>query len=133
MQIPASTRRKTEQQRRDAVRELPKTRLCGKVVLAVLSGPDEVAQALAELRSGLGGGWHLVTAFQFMSGQQAFFSALCEDEAASSDLLLAHRIAKAAAEAQAITRVDLEMLRAVCAEAKARVASASAEVGEHHG
>lgn len=133
MQIPTSTRRKTEQQRRDAARELPKTRLCGRVVLAVLSGPDELTQALAELRSDLGNGWHLVTAFQFMSGQQAYFSALCADDAASRELLLAHRIARAAAEAQAITRLDLEALRSVCAEAKARAADGGEQLGAHHG
>lgn len=133
MQIPVSTRRKTEQQRRDAARELPKTRLCGRVVLAVLAGPGELDLALAGLRSGLGGGWHLVTAFQFMSGQQAFFSAQCEDDAAKSALLLAHRIAKAAAEAHAITRLDLEVLRAVCAEAKTKVAHSAADVEVHHG
>lgn len=85
--------------------------------MAVLLHPDDLESVLQELRAGLGSGWHIVRAFQYMSGRQAYLAILRDESANRHELISAHRVAKAAAEAQAITRGDLELLRMVCMRA----------------
>ena len=70
---------KLAQQRARAVNFVQQMRLCGAVVASVASKLDTTT-AVAELKTGLGRNWSPVTAFQFMSGNQAKFAAECCEE-----------------------------------------------------
>jgi hypothetical protein len=58
----------------------------------VAAGHDTTT-VLAELKAGLGSNWSLVTAFQFMSGNQAKFAAECCEEPEREQMLAAHSFA----------------------------------------
>ncbi len=119
-QMPASTRHKIERQRRKAKAELPRTRLCGRVVSEFMSGNSDLDGALAALKEGLGSQWGVVLAFQFMSGRQALFAAEAAEGRERSELIIIHKVARTAAEAGVVTKADLAEIRAVCVTAAAR-------------
>lgn len=88
-------RQKIARQRQSAVLELPKTRLCGNVALALLKTNSDFDAAIDQLKFGLGNNWSHVTAIQFMSGRQAKFSAECARADEQIQLLFAHHLAEA--------------------------------------
>lgn len=65
------------------------TRLCGAIVALVATDQD-IAAAVAKLKTDLGSNWSLVTAFQFMSGSQAKFAAECCEGVEREKMLAAH-------------------------------------------
>ena len=102
--VSAALQHKIAQQRAAAPSELPKARLCARVVLASLpsgpgaSGGADLVAALAALKAGLGQKWSAVTAIQYMSGRQAEFAAECGLPQERVGLLLAHFVAKGVAD-----------------------------------
>lgn len=108
-----SLTQKMQKQRRDAPRELPKTRLCAAVVWAVIKGDSAIELALSNLKAGLGPNWTLITAFQFMSGRQARFSAECGQAGEQASMLLAHEIAEAICDQVSLGNVSFAALRAI--------------------
>lgn len=127
--VSQSMEQKLARMRAAAPLELPKTRLCARVVLASLpiearpEGGDDLQPALQALKAGLGPRWSAVTSFQFMSGRQAEFAAECGLPEERVSLLWAHLLAKkaidvASANGQAgLTRALIEALQA---QARAR-------------
>lgn len=103
---------KMEQMRRDAPLELPKARLCGEVVIAVLGKESDLDAALASMRAGLGPVWGVLTAFQFMSGKRGLYAAECAQGAERDRLIKAHRIAHTIGEMSGLTQMNLAELRA---------------------
>lgn len=109
--------------RRDAALHLPKARLCSDVILALFE--DDVQRAmevpLKALKAGLRGNWSVVSALQFMAGQQAaFVIQICPvDE--RPHLSLAHMIAKETCvgiglvDVRSVASIDLEKLRKLAA------------------
>ncbi len=85
---------KIARQRAQAAQELPKARLCARVVLALLADEAQFHQAEAELKAALGGNWSYVTAVQFMSGRQARLCADCASPQEQEPMLLAHQLAE---------------------------------------
>ena len=102
--VSAALQHKIAQQRATAPLELPKARLCARVVLASLpagpgaTGMEDLVAALAALKAGLGQKWSAVTAIQYMSGRQAEFAAECGLSQERAGLLWAHLVAKALAD-----------------------------------
>lgn len=102
--VSAALQHKIDQQRAAAPLELPKARLCARVVLAALaedpsaSGGADLVAALAALKADLGQRWSAVTAIQYMSGRQAEFAAECGLPQERAGLLWAHLVAKALAD-----------------------------------
>jgi hypothetical protein len=86
--------RKIELQRQAALFELPKARLCAAVVLSLHMGEHDFELAISKLKAEIGNNWSHVTAFQFMSGRQAKFSAECSLEEEKGPMLLAHQLAE---------------------------------------
>lgn len=123
-QLPASTRLRLERQRQAAPVELPKTRLCGAVVGSFLSGKIDLDGSVVALKAGLGSDWHILRAFQFMSGRQALFAAECAEGVERENLVLAHKVAKSVSEADLLTKHDLAHIRAACVTAAASYRSA---------
>lgn len=64
---------KIERMKQKARDELPKARLCAHVVcsLALDADEDSVAATIRKMKTRLGVGWSVTSAFQFMSGRQA--------------------------------------------------------------
>lgn len=83
---------KLAQQKASAPSFVPQMRLCGAVVASVATNQD-LSMAVSELKTGLGSNWSPVTAFQFMSGNQAKFAAeRCEGQE-REQMLAAHAYA----------------------------------------
>ena len=119
-QIPESTRRKIDAQKRAAPSELPKARLCGDVVAAFMSGEGKwLDESVASMKAGLGNHWALLRAFQYMSGAQALFAAQCASGEEKAALVLVHKVASSASEAGLLTNAGLAQLRAFCVTASA--------------
>ena len=100
---------KLAQQKALAVNFVPQMRLCGAVVALVASGQD-VAAAVAELKTGLGSNWSPVTAFQFMSGNQAKLAAECCEEVEREQMLAAHSYALQLIEASISEKLSLSAI-----------------------
>jgi hypothetical protein len=80
-------------QRRAALAELPKVRLCARVVFAAMNSVESTDLAMSSLMNELGAGWSDVSAFQYMSGRQAQFAAECAPAEERDSLLAAHNLA----------------------------------------
>ncbi len=80
-------------QRRAALAELPKARLCARVVYAAMNSAESTDLAMSSLMNELGAGWSDVSAFQYMSGRQAQFAAECAPAEERDSLLAAHNVA----------------------------------------
>lgn len=78
----------------NAPHELPKARLCAKVILAELEGAEAMRLAVMQLKQGLGNNWSRITALQFMSGRGAEFAADCAAPEEQVQLRSAHQMAK---------------------------------------
>lgn len=105
---------KLAQQRASAPSFVPQMRLCGAVVVAVAAGQDTTA-AVAELKTGLGSNWSPVTAFQFMSGNQAKFAAECCEGVEREQMLAAHAFAVQLIDASVSENLSLAaIIKAVC-------------------
>jgi hypothetical protein len=79
----------------NATFDLPKTRLCAAVVLAWgYADQSRIANANAELQSGLGNGRSSTSAFQFMSGKSAKAALDMANADEQVSLLVAHQLAK---------------------------------------
>lgn len=100
---------KLAQQKALAVNFVPQMRLCGAVVSLVATGQDTTT-AVAELKCGLGGNWSPVTAFQFMSGNQAKFAAKCCEEVEREKMLAAHSYALQLIEASISEKLSLSAI-----------------------
>lgn len=120
-----SLRAKVERQRRAALDELPKARLCSEVILALAGGDERLDLELSALQAGCGTSWHVVTAFQFMSGRQGQFAAEAASEPERGRLLLAHRIAAAVAAHGTISRMEIVEMRAEAVTAAAALRAAA--------
>ena len=102
--VSAALQHKIAQQRAAAPLELPKARLCARVVLATLAedpaapGGADLVAALAALKAGLGQKWSAVIAIQYLFGREAEFVAVCGLPQERAGLLWAHLVAKALAD-----------------------------------
>jgi hypothetical protein len=97
---------KLAQQKAFAASFVPQMRLCGAVVAAIAAGQDATT-AVAELKTGLGSNWSPVTAFQFLSGNQAKFAAECCEEVEREQMLAAHAYALQLNEASVSEKLSL--------------------------
>lgn len=105
MSSPA-LQQKIAQARKLAPQELPKARLCARVVLAAFEGDDAVQTAVVQLKSSAGNNWSPVTALQFMSGRRGEFAADCADPGEQVELRLAHLLAKKLCSENRLGAVD---------------------------
>lgn len=93
MSSPSLTH-KIAQTRVFAPHELPKARLCAKVIWATVDGENAIQLAVEELKLAAGNNWSMVTALQFMSGRRAEFAIDCAEPIEQVPLHLAHLVAK---------------------------------------
>jgi hypothetical protein len=100
---------KLAQQKALAVNFVPQMRLCGAVVALVATAQD-ITTAVAELKTGLGSNWSPVTAFQFMSGNQAKFAAECCEGVEREQMLAAHSYALQLIEATISEKLSLSAI-----------------------
>ena len=78
--------------------ELPKARLCGKVICASLNGGEPLQEAVFKLKQEVGNNWSQTLAFQFMSGMRGEFAANCAQSDEKEELLFACRLARLVCE-----------------------------------
>lgn len=120
-----SMRQKIAKARAAAPSELPKARLCAKVILAALEGQESMKHAVAELKKGVGNNWSHTLAFQFMSGMRGEFAADCAEPDEQDQLHLARLLAKHVCEQEKLGVVvspnglDVTILRALALSVKA--------------
>lgn len=100
---------KLAQQKALAVNFVPQMRLCGAVV-ALVAADQDMTRAVAELKTGLGSNWSPVTAFQFMSGNQAKFAAECCQDVEREQMLAAHSYALQLIEASVSEKLSLSAI-----------------------
>ena len=112
---------KIEAQRRIAPAQTEKARLCSQVVLALLSGSEDLDKAIADLKAGLGQNWSIVTAFQFMSGRQAQLAGECAELPDKQSILLAHQLAERISREATVSRLAITHLRALAVTAMAEI------------
>lgn len=110
-----SLQHKIEQTRLNAPLEVPKARLCSRVILAMMTG-QSVEVPVQELKTALGSSWSSLRAIQFMSGRRGQMAAQVAPVAERNDLWLAHLVAKALADNQAITAINIAALEQVAKE-----------------
>lgn len=110
-----SLQSKIRQARLNAPLEVPKARLCSRVIIAMAMGHplDGPVQAL---KSGLGSNWSPVLAVQFMSGRRGQMAAQSAPDVERESLYLAHLVAKEIADRQPVTRARLAALRQLALE-----------------
>ncbi len=110
---------KLDAMRRDAPLHLTKARLCSDLVFALcgIDSEQSVEVRLKALKAGLGSRWSVVSALQFMSGQQAeFVIQICAVQERPR-LLLAHMVAKETCvgiglvDVRSIASIDVAKLR----------------------
>lgn len=92
--ISPSLAHKIAKTRAFAPHELPKARLCAKVIWAAVDGETAIQLAIEELRQAAGNNWSMVTALQFMSGRRGEFAIDCAEPIEQVSLHLAHLAAK---------------------------------------
>jgi hypothetical protein len=100
---------KLAQQKALAINFVPQMRLCCAVVASVAADKD-IANAVAELKTGLGSNWSPVTAFQFMSGSQAKFAAECCEDVEREKMLAAHSYALQLIESSISEKLSLSAI-----------------------
>lgn len=100
---------KLAQQRALAPNFVPQMRLCGAVVALVAANKD-ITTAVAELKTSMGNNWSSVTAFQFMSGNQARFAAECCEGIERKQMLAAHSYALQLVEASITEKLSLSAI-----------------------
>lgn len=88
-----SMKHKITKARANAASELPKARLCAKVIFAALEGGDAMQKAVAELKQGADNNWSHTLAFQFMSGMRGKFAVDCTANEEWEQLHFAHLMA----------------------------------------
>lgn len=114
-----SLRHKIAKTRAAAPSELPKARLCAKVILAALEGQEAMKKAVADLKHGQDVTWSETRAFQFMSGRRGEFAADCGTPEEQKQLHFARQIAKIVCEQESLWLVtspsgpDVGRLRAL--------------------
>jgi len=110
--------------RRNAQKELPKTRLCAEVIHAILLYEDKEAAAasIGKMQKKLGIGWSTTSSIQFMSGRQAEFAAECGLPDEKLFLYRAHLVAKMISHeaglgnAPNVNVLDISKLRALASK-----------------
>ena len=100
---------KLAQQKALAVNFVPQMRLCGAVVTSV-AADQYIGTAVAKLKTGLGSKWSPVTAFQFMSGNQAKFAAECCEGVERKQMLAAHSYALQLIEVSILEKLSLSAI-----------------------
>lgn len=100
---------KIAQQKAAATSFVPQTRLCSAVVMLAASGQD-MASAIAVLKTKMGTNWSPVTAFQFLSGSQAKYAAECCDGVEREILLQAHAYAVQMVESSITDKMSLSAM-----------------------
>lgn len=94
--VSPSMQQKLKRMQAAAPFEVPKAWLCAQVILASaqVPGAPDLLNSISTLKVGVGAVWSEVTAFQYMSGQQAEFVAQCAPREIQPQIYLAHLIAK---------------------------------------
>lgn len=110
-----SLQSKIRQARLNAPLEVPKARLCSRVIIAMAMG-HPLDGPVQELKSGLGGNWSPVLAVQFMSGRRGQMAAQSAPDVERKSLYLAHLVAKEIADRHPLTKATLDALRQLALE-----------------